>query len=62
MGFFTAILITLYGAISIISLANLLTEENCERRRWYSPVFYIMLIIGIVGLVGFVVVAIGAGA
>lgn len=28
----------------------------------YSPVFYIMLIIGIVGLVGFVVVAIGAGA
>mgnify|MGYP000964923314 CR=1 FL=1 len=33
MGFFTAILITLYGAISIISLANLLTEENCEKYK-----------------------------
>ena len=37
-------------------------SDNNEEEGGYSDLFYVMLILGIIGLVGFAVVAAGAGA
>ena len=37
-------------------------SDNNEEEGGYSDLFYVMLIFGIIGVIGFAVVAAGAGA
>ena len=39
-----------------------LTRVIMQDKSGYSNLFYIMLVLGIVGLIGFLVIAVGAGA